>query len=68
MSVHKHQCRRCQIVWEHESACAGNSEAHTCPTPGCGQEEREYYEGEQPASYVTDCATNQHAAVSVALT
>lgn len=32
--VHKHQCGKCGIVWEHSDSCAGSDEAHTCPKCG----------------------------------
>lgn len=64
--VHKHRCRKCQTVWEHGAGCQGSSPAHICPTPGCGQEERGWYEGDKLATYVTNCVTKKHAAVASA--
>lgn len=48
--THKHQCHRCKAVWEHSDDCAGNTEAHTCTTPGCNTEAWAGYFGDRQGS------------------
>lgn len=52
VELHKHKRGNCGRVWEHSDACAGQTEAHTCPD--CGREEWMRYsedEASEPAPY-----------------
>lgn len=51
--VHRHQCRRCLTVWQHDGNCKGDINAHKCPT--CGQQEREWYHGPLSATSSGTC-------------
>lgn len=33
-NTHRHKCRTCWYVWEHDDDCAGDKEEHTCSKCG----------------------------------
>ncbi|MEN9605040.1 MAG: hypothetical protein RJB39_725 [Candidatus Parcubacteria bacterium] len=52
---HRHRCSNCGCIWEHDDSCYDNTEAHTCPTPGCGEEQYRKYNGMMPPSFSQSC-------------
>ena len=40
--LHKHKCKSCGYVWQHENSCVNHIPAHTCI---CGKRQWSVYEG-----------------------
>lgn len=56
--THRHQCLQCGTIWMHGNNCKGDLISHLCP--GCGVEEREWYEGPELPTHIGDCAGPDH--------
>jgi len=44
--LHRHKCKKCKFVWEHQNSCMGDSTAHECPN--CGKKRWTKYFGKKP--------------------
>jgi len=51
--LHKHKCKKCGYIWQHENSCGGPDtdkravKAHTCVK--CGEEQWWKYDGKEKA-------------------
>lgn len=44
-SSHKHKCKTCGYVWQHDDSCVNDKKAHTCIK--CGDMRWLHYKGDE---------------------